>query len=244
MSWQCPYCENVNQDAVPICTVCERVAPVVEAFLSLEQIDHAREYEDLISSVYSFEAESDYERMLETALKAASTFSQNDVAISKIHLAVELSNRKKIQDILLIKVKEYIELNQYIEAQPYVRLWLEFKLDRSLISYYSDIINEEIEKIEHEKIILKQVTEHILNGEFHDALTIIETELLTKEYSTELIELRTKVQNIIKTSENKGKKQNIPKVTKPPKKNPYKKDKPVPDEGETKPRKYPIVKRK
>ena len=77
MSWQCPYCETVNQDAVPICTVCERVAPVVESFLSLEQIDHAREYEELLSSVYSYESEQDYDKMLESALKAASTFSQN-----------------------------------------------------------------------------------------------------------------------------------------------------------------------
>ncbi len=214
MSWQCPYCETVNQDAVPICTVCERVAPVVESFLSLEQIDHAREYEELLSSVYSYEADHDYDKMLESALKAASTFSQNDTAISKVRLAIKLAYEKKSQDYILSKIAEYTDYNNYTIANAYISLWQNLKFDKSLILSYVEKINVELNRACHIDQILKQVTDNILNGAFSDALTIIETELLTHIDSTELLDLRSKVQNLIKNIEYKAKPRKLPKPLK------------------------------
>ena len=214
MSWQCPYCETVNQDAVPICTVCERVAPVVESFLSLEQIDHAREYEELLSSVYSCEADHDYDKMLELALKAASTFSQNDTAISKVRLAIKLAYEKKSQEYILSKIAEYTESNNYTIANAYICLWQNLKFDNSLILSYVEKINVELNRAGHIHQILKQVTDNILNGAFSDALTIIETELLTHNDSTELLDLRSKVQNLIKNIEYKEKPRKLPKPMK------------------------------
>lgn len=214
MSWQCPYCETVNQDVVPICTVCERVAPVVESFLSLEQIDHAREYEELLSKVYSFEAEQDYEKMLQVALKAASTFTQNDTAISKVHLAIKLAYEKKSKDNILLKIAECIEGNNYTIANAYISLWQTLKFDNSLILSYVERINIELNRARHKDQILRHVTDNILNGAFSDALTIIETELLTYKDSTELLDLRSKVQNLIKNIEYKEKTRKIPKPLK------------------------------
>lgn len=211
MPWQCTYCETVNQDAVPICTVCERIAPVVENFLSLEQIDHAREYEELLSDVYSFEAEQDYDKMLQAALKAASTFTQNDTAISKAHLAIKLSYEKNLQDYILSKIVEYTEGNNYTLANAYVSLWQNLKFDNSLILSYIETINAELNIASHKDQILRQVTNNILNGAFSEALTIIETELLTHKDATELLDLRSKVQNLIKNIEHKEKPRKLPK---------------------------------
>ncbi len=245
MSWQCPYCETVNQDAVPICTVCERVAPVVEAFLSLEQIDHAREYEELLSDVYSFEAEQDYGKMLQTALKAVSTFTQNDTAISKVHLAIKLAYEKKFQDDILSKIAEYTECNNYTIANAYISLWQHLKFDNSLILPYVETINGELNRVCHKDQILRQVTDNILNGSFSDALTIIETELLMHKDSTELLDIRSKVQNLIKNVEYKEKPRKLPK---PPKKSlgtsePVIDASPTADIKRTSQRKFPKVRR-
>ena len=245
MSWQCPYCETVNQDAVPICTVCERVAPVVESFLSLEQIDHAREYEELLSDVYSFEAEQDYDKMLQVALKAASTFTQNDTAISKVHLAIKLAYEKKIKNYILSKIVEYTECNNYTMANAYVCLWQNLKFDNSLILSYIETINAELNIASHKDQILRQVTNDILNGAFSEALTTIETELLKHKDSTELLDLRSKVQNLIKNIEHKEKPRKLPK---PPKKGLDKPEPiidatPTPDVKRTPQRKFPKVKR-
>lgn len=245
MSWQCPYCETVNQDAVPICTVCERVAPVVESFLSLEQIDHAREYEELLSDVYSFEAEQDYDKMLQTALKAASTFTQNDTAISKVHLAIKLAYEKKYQDYVLSKISENIECKNYATANAYISLWQNLKFDNALILSYIETVNAELNKASHEDKILRQVTDNILNGAFTEALTIIETELLTYKDSSELLDIRSKVQNLIKNIEHKEKTRKLPK---PPKKSlgttePVIEASPTTDVKRTPQRKFPKVKR-
>lgn len=211
MSWQCPYCETVNQDAVPICTVCERVAPVVESFLSLEQIDHAREYEELLSEIYSFEAEQDYDKMLQAALKAASTFTQNDTAISKVHLAIKLAYEKKSKSYILSKIVQYTECNNYTLANTYVSLWQNLKFDNTLILSYIETINAGLNIASHKDQILRQVTNNILDGAFSEALTIIETELLTYKDATELLDLRSKVQNLIKNVEHKEKIRKTPK---------------------------------
>lgn len=245
MSWQCPYCETVNQDAVPICTVCERVAPVVESFLSLEQIDHAREYEELLSDVYSFEAEQDYDKMLQAALKAASTFTQNDTAISKVHLAIKLAYEKKSKSYILSKIVQYTECNNYTLANTYVSLWQNLKFDNSLILSYIETINAGLNIAAHKDQILRQVTNNILNGAFSEALTIIETELLTYKDATELLDLRSKVQNLIKNIEHKEKPRKLPKSPKKglgsPK--PIIDASPSTDVRRTSQRKFPKVKR-
>lgn len=245
MSWQCPYCETVNQDAVPICTVCERIAPVVESFLSLEQIDHAREYEELLSDVYSFEAEQDYDKMLQAALKAACTFTQNDTAISKVHLAIKLAYEKKFKNYILSKIVEYTECNNYTMASAYVSLWQNLKFDNSLILSYVETINAKLNIASNKDQILRQVINNILNGAFSEALTIIETELLTYKDSTELLDLRYKVQNLIKNIEHKEKPRKLPK---PPKKGlgtpePIIDATPTTDVKRTSQRKFPKVKR-
>ena len=209
MSWQCPYCETVNQDAVPICTVCERVAPVVESFLSLEQIDHAREYEGLLSEVYSFEAEQDYDKMLQVALKAASTFIQNDTAISKVHLAIKLSIENKIQEYILTKVKELVDKNEFASAQSFIALWHNLKFDKSMISAYGKLVDEELSIVAHKDLINNRLVNSVLNGNFSEALTIIETEILTHGKSTELSDIRVKIQNIINNFDSKDKPRRI-----------------------------------
>lgn len=245
MSWQCPYCETVNQDAVPICTVCERVAPVVESFLSLEQIDHAREYEELLSDVYTFEAEQDYDKMLQTALKAASTFTQNDTAISKVHLAIKLAYEKKFQDYILSKIAEFSERENYVIANAYICLWQNLKFDNSLILSYVETVNAELDRACHKDQILRQVTDNIFNGAFTDALTIIETELLSNKDSTELLDIRSKIQNLIKNIEHKDKPRKLPKPLKRGlgSSEPIVDDSPPTDTKRTPQRKFPKVKR-
>lgn len=247
MSWQCSYCETVNQDAVPICTVCERVAPVVDSFLSLEQIDHAREYEELLSNVYTYETEGNYEKMLEAALKAASTFNQNDVAVSKIHLAVKLAFTEKMQDLILSKIKEYFSLNEYMKAQSYVHLWQTLKFDEDLIAPFSETLAEEITKKDSQETLYKKVIEHILDGKYPEALTIIESETLSFDNPSKLIELRTKVQNLISNFEKKESTRRIPKISRPPKKEPLfpksEEDETSSDPKKLKSRKFPKVKR-
>lgn len=245
MSWQCPYCETVNQDAVSLCTVCNRIAPVVETFLSLEQIGHAREYEKLLSDVYSFEAGQDYDKMLQTALKAARTFTQNDTAILKAHLAIKLAYEKKFKNYILSKIVEYTECNNYTMANAYVSLWQNLKFDNSLILSYIETIDAELERASHKDQILRQVTDNILNGAFSEALTILETELLTHKDVAELLDLRSKVQNLIKNLEYKEKPRKLPK---PPKKSlgspePIIDASPTTDVKRTSQRKFPKVKR-
>lgn len=209
MSWQCPYCETVNQDAVPICTVCERVAPVVESFLSLEQIDHAREYEELLSEVYSFESEQDYDKMLQTALKAANTFSQNDTAISKVHLAIKLSTEKRVQEFILTKIQEHVDSTEFETAQTFIKLWHHLKFEKSIISSYAKIVDEEIDIGTHKATIHQQIFDSVLNGDFSEALTVIETEILKIGEAPELSDIRVKIQNLIKSFDSKEKPRKI-----------------------------------
>lgn len=246
MSWQCPYCENVNQDAVPICTVCERVAPVVESFLSLEQINHAREYEELLSEVYSSEASSDYENMLTAALKAASTFNQNDVAVSKIHLAVKLQYEKSLRDNLLENIKKQIEEGQYFDAQASIRLWHFFRFDNMLIVPFSEKVEKELAKLTRDKALKDEITQFIIDGNHSEALRVVETEILSNPDVPELKELRSKIQNIIKSTESTDK---VRKIPKPPKREKDTKVIPTEKEGTTpttlgcKHKKFPKVKR-
>ena len=55
MSWQCAYCESGNQDAVPVCTVCDRLAPVVESYISLEKIECTTENNEKLDLVHQLE---------------------------------------------------------------------------------------------------------------------------------------------------------------------------------------------
>lgn len=96
MSWQCPYCETVNQDAVPVCTVCDRLAPVIETYLSLESIQSLRDYNEKLDAAYHFEAIGDFEGMLTSALDAVSIYKENGIAVDKARQAIVYINKNNI----------------------------------------------------------------------------------------------------------------------------------------------------
>lgn len=213
MSWQCPYCETVNQDAVTICTVCERIAPVVESFLSLEQIAHAREYGELLTDIYDYEKEGDFDRMLAAALKAACTYNQNDVAISKIQLAIKLSHEKIFQVFILAKIKENIDLKLFSAADAYIQLWNAMGYNNDPIASYEFEVYNEQRKKEYKIEVTKKIFNHILSGLPSEALTLVETELIKSPDDSELSDIRSKIQNLIKSSSPYKKSRNIPKPT-------------------------------
>lgn len=195
MSWQCPYCETVNQDAVPVCTVCDRIAPVIESFLSLEEIEHAREYAETLSEINRHESSGEYNKMLESALKAIASYQQNDIAVNKAQLAIKLDFQTKIKKQLLAIIDKSISEENFLLAVTSIQIWKTLKFDTETIKDKKDLVQTRFDEQKFMKKVNYDVTEALLMGDFNKGLEIIDKSLLKYPENKPLTELRNKMQS-------------------------------------------------
>ena len=210
MSWQCPYCETVNQDAVPVCTVCDRIAPVIESFLSLEEIEHAREYAEKLSDINKHESSGEYNKMLECALKAIASYQQNDIAVNKAQLAIKLDIEAKIKKRLLSIIDKSVSEANYLLADTTIKIWKALKFDSEAIKDKKDIVQLKLEEHTLVENVKSNLAEALLIGGFNNALEIIDKSLLKYPENKVFAEIRTKIQNAIDTNNEHAKNKSKP----------------------------------
>lgn len=142
MSWQCPYDETVNQDAVPYCTVCGRLAPVIESFLSLEQIENISLYNDKLDKVHQYEFNGQYENMLATALEAIRLYKENGLAVAKVRVAVKRILENDMAYKLIKLIDRSLDTHDFSIASNVAEIWETLLPDDARIKSYKIKISE------------------------------------------------------------------------------------------------------
>lgn len=250
MSWQCAHCETVNQDVTPVCTVCDRLAPVVESYLSLEKIQRTTEYDEKLDLIHKLENDSEYEKMFEESLEAITLYQDNLLAVKKAKVALKQMQEKKSSKKLSDIIEKAIKANHFYEAEYAIEVWEKLGLSKSVALEYKNKVAEHLERIEAVEDTVEKTSQMVFDFRPNEALQEIESAL--SEYPTDerLHNLRDKVKSFITKqkafiSENQAKKKYpIPVRSKPETTEDLKpKDIDSSIDVTTKRRKFPKVKR-
>lgn len=189
MSWQCPICETVNQDVTPVCTVCDHLAPVIESYLSIENIQLKYEYNEKLDLVHALEVSRDYEAMLNAALDALTLYKENGLAVEKAKHALFHLNQKKLQEITSSLLDASIDKKDYITANSILNIIENLSIDNSDFWEVKKEINSQLEyRLDIDKI-LEEAYKLMVMLDIKNALQIIEDGL--KKYPTnKLLQIR------------------------------------------------------
>lgn len=193
MSWQCAYCETVNQDAVPVCTVCDRLAPVVESYISLEKIECTTEYNEKLDLVHQLENDGEYEKMFDVAIEAIALYKDNLLAQKKAKFALKQMQEYKISKKLVDIINNAIRCHELNKVSCALDLWDEFNLCPTEVSEYKKIFAENIEKTKVIEEIITNVNKLIFNYQPLEAQQLIESVLPKFPTDERLLTLRDKV---------------------------------------------------
>lgn len=189
MSWQCPICETVNQDVTPICTVCDNLAPVIESYLSIENIRLMSEYNKKLDYIHTLEAAREYEAMLNAAIEAIPLYKENGLAVEKAKHALSHLNKVKLKETITSLLNSSIEKGNYTYAYSLLEIAKSFSIDDTdLISIISEVSS---------LLARKDVIDRILYAAYHamielditSAIQIIE-EGLRKYPMSESLQIR------------------------------------------------------
>lgn len=197
MSWQCPTCETVNQDVTPICTVCDTLAPVIESFLSLEEIEIRREYNTKLDEVHRLEIEGDYEKMLQLALDAIAIYKENGLAVEKAKQALILNKDQQLKNELTLLLDSTIEKKNYLVASTIIRLIENFHLESPDIVSLKSEIKFQLDKEKEIDDILKESYKAIVIIQIDKALEIVDKGL-EKYPSCKILQYRREEINSLK----------------------------------------------
>lgn len=197
MSWQCVYCETINQDAVPVCTVCDRLAPVIESYLSLENIDCTIKYNEKLDLIHQLEENGEYEKMLETAVEAIALYKNNSLALKKAKEALKLIYEKLISQ----KLKKIIDIgfdsNQFDLVSGALNIWRELGLTSSIAQESENKLAWHLKNKKTIDETIYEVTQLILDYQPSEAERIIENVLDGYQTDGRLLNLRNKIRNFI-----------------------------------------------
>lgn len=249
MSWQCAHCETVNQDAVPVCTVCDCLAPVVESFLSLEKIECTTEYNEKLDLIHQLEIASEYERMFDVSLEAIALYKDNTLAVKKAKIALKQLQEKKASKKLTSIIDKAIKSGDFTFASCAVEVWEKIGLNKAIALEYKNKISE-LENAKHAvEDAIEQATNFIFLFQPNEALNIIEAALVKFPADIRLVDIRDKVKTFIQKQNEQA--SNVTAKSKYPKPTRHKNgSEPVkmPQEGDiinlsSKKRKFPKVKR-
>lgn len=189
MSWQCPICETVNQDATPVCTVCDNIAPVIESYLSLESIELLREYNEKLDSIHYLEAAGDFDAMLDAAVKAIALYKENGLALDKAKHALIHINMDKLKSQFSILLNTAMGKKDYLAASSLFELIDSFPIDDLEFSAIrSEVLNQLSRNNEIEKI-LDESYKAIIALDTAMAMQLIE-DGLSKYPSSKLLQIR------------------------------------------------------
>lgn len=197
MSWQCPYCETVNQDAVPVCTVCDRLSPVVESYLSLETIQHAKEYTEKLAQINEFELAGDISNAISTAIEAISIYEDNDVALQKLKEDTKMEADMNMSSDLFDMLSSAVESNEYSNADIVIKLWDKLGLPGESVNRFRIKIYEMLTYKEQIRTIIKSATDSILALKPKDAIEQIEKALLSYPTDEQLKSFRNKIKQFV-----------------------------------------------
>jgi uncharacterized transporter YbjL len=197
MSWQCPYCETVNQDVVPLCTVCDRLAPVIESYLSLEKIEHANQYTTLLSQIKDFERIEDTNQAIQTALDAIAIYEDNDVAVSKLKENIKAEVDNKISLTISELLHAAVESEDYVTANCIIELCDRSMLSIPTINEYRAKVTEAKAYSERISAITTEVFNLAIDLKQREALELLDKALLSYPTDEQLLSQREKIQQFI-----------------------------------------------
>lgn len=189
MSWQCPTCETVNQDVTPVCTVCDSIAPVIESYLSLEAIEHLREYNEKLDSIHSLEASGDFEAMLDTAMEAIALYKENSLAIDKAKHALIHLNNEKVKSQISTMLNSALEKKNYHAASALLKLMEFFPIETLGFSDIRTEVRNQITRKNDIDEVLNESYKAIIQLDTTRALQIVE-DGLSKYSSSKLLQFR------------------------------------------------------
>ena len=209
MSWQCPICETVNQDATPVCTVCDSIAPVIESYLALEAIDSASLYNSKLDEIHAFEAAGKFEEMLNVSMEAIAIYKENRLAINKAKSALSHICESNLRSKILTILKDAADRKEDALVSSLFSILDSLSFDvRELNS-----IRVEVETRRHQENYISEILQNayksIIDFDLAKATELIEEGLIKYPSSTSLQERRTDIKHLkcaiqnIKTSENK-----------------------------------------
>ena len=204
MTWKCSNCEAENQDVTPVCTVCDNIAPVIQSYLSLENIESSRKYNELLDSIHLLEVDADYEGMLSAAMEAVSIYKYNDLALDKAKQALIYLNKADLEKHLREILKKAIDENNQVLANL---LFSVFDDMRIVVNDLADTRNIVSAQLSQQKEIDKKLEESykaIVELEFAKAMQIVEGGL-SKYDSNEQLQSRREDIKILVTKLNSTK---------------------------------------
>lgn len=218
MSWQCPYCETVNQDAVPICTVCDHIAPVITSFLSLEEIDNAREYSEKLARIHQLENDGNYSEMLSVCMEAISLYKANDVALSKAQQAIQKLVEQELADNILSLLNE-IKDSTPAKADAIIDLCHMLGINSEDIDNLQVVVRQKIDAESSKQGHIRTIVHLVLDQKVDEALRQIDEAIKQFPAESEIFHIRDKVECLKNTlSKRIDKPSKYPKVsrTNPP----------------------------
>lgn len=216
MSWQCPVCETVNQDITPICTVCDHLAPVVDAYLSLESIETLRNYNDKLAQVHSLEINKDYSTMLELAIQAMALYKDNGLAIEKAQQAITKLQERQLEGRLTSVLKSAIEGKNLNLTQGIIKVLELFEISTDKIEELKIDLRKKLSRKRDVDSILHQSFLAIIDLKVELALKIVEEGLLVHTASKRLQERRGEIQRFIQNLNDRKERKPQPKPLRPP----------------------------
>lgn len=215
MSWQCPTCETVNQDATPVCTVCDRIAPVIETYLSLESIELLREYNEKLNAIHSLEATGNYEDMLDTAMAAVALYKENGLALDKAKHALIHLNNDQLKKQISIMLENAIEEKNYLQASVLLNLFDAFSIDSTEFNEVRSDVRNQLSRKNEIDIILDETYKSIIELDTAKALQIVENALSKYSSSEHLQHRRDDIKKLISSlgsvKKSEGKKRQFPR---------------------------------
>lgn len=211
MSWQCAHCETVNQDVTPVCTVCDRLSPVVESYLSLEKIQRTTEYDEKLDLIHQLENDGKYEKMFEECLEAITLYQDNHLAIKKAKVALKKAQEKKEAKKLSDIIEKAIGTNLFYEAEYAIEVWEKLGFSKSTALDYKNEVAEHLARKKAVDDVVEKASQMVFNFRPNEALQEIESALLNYHSDEKLVDLRDRIKLFITkqkafVSENQAKK--------------------------------------
>lgn len=197
MSWLCSNCGTENQDAEPLCTVCDCVAPVIQSYLSLDKINRAKLYADALSQIDQCEHEGNYTRMANEAVSAITTYEDNALAVDKLRLAIHRECQTETQRVLLSLIGSALTDDKYELAECAITIWDELHLSPTDIVDYKASVKMHKTTQESVDLIIADAKNRMTHAQPQESLTILDKALAEHPAEKRLLEYRQIVQEFI-----------------------------------------------
>jgi hypothetical protein len=167
----------VNQDVTPMCTVCDHIAPVIESYLSLEKIKHAREYTDMLSEITKFENRGEWTKMIQASLDAISIYKDNDVAFQKLRIALKSELDDRMVKSLSNLINSALKKQDYMYADVILNLWSKLGVPKEKMSSFKYDVSKHKKYKEHIDKVMSDILDSILKLEYQKAIELVDIEL-------------------------------------------------------------------